>query len=120
MSKEKLSYLILKIAVAFPLVYMAWGSYLRPKVFLVYVPKFLNQFVAPGILLWAVSVILVVIASFILFEKRPFFPPLIATIYFTLIIFLNTHWGTPSFDSYYKDVSVALASLALAIKSRTI
>ena len=55
-----------------------------------------------------------------IFEKRPFVPPLIASIYFAIIILLNAHWGTPSFDFYYKDISIALASLALAIKSRTL
>ena len=120
MSKEKISYLILKIAVAFPLLYMAWGSYLRPKAFAVYAPSFLTQFISTSVLLWIVSTLLVVIAAFIIFEKRPFVPPLIASIYFAIIIFLNAHWGTPSFDSYYKDVSIVLASLALAIKSKTI
>lgn len=120
MSKEKISYLILKIAVAFPLLYMAWGSYLRPKTFAAYVPSFLTHVISSNILLWAISVILVVIAAFILFEKRPFVPPIIASVYFALIIFLNARWGTPSFDLYYKDVSIALAALALAIKSRTL
>jgi len=120
MSKEKVSYLILKIAVAFPLIYMAWGSYLRPKAFSVYVPTFLTQFVTSSVLLWIISTLFVVIAAFILFEKRPFIPPLIASIYFAIIVVLNAHWGTPSFDFYYKDVSIALASLALAVKSKTL
>jgi hypothetical protein len=120
MSKEKISYLILKIAVAFPLIYMAWGSYLRPKAFSVYVPSFLTQFVSANVLLWIISTLFVVIAAFILFEKRPFVPPLIASIFFTIIVLLNATWGKPSFDFYYKDVSIALASLALAIKSKTL
>ena len=120
MSKEKISYLILKIAVAFPLLYMAWGSYLRPKVFAVYVPTFLTQFLSSSVLLWIFSVLFVVLAAFILFEKRPFVPPIIFSFYLGLIVFLNARWGTPSFDFYYKDVAVALTSLALAIKSRTL
>ena len=120
MSKEKISYLILKVAVAFPLIYMAWGSYLRPKAFSVYVPSFLTQFVTSNILLWIISTLFVVIAAFILFEKRPFVPPLIASIYFSIIILLNGHWGTPSFDYYFKDVVIVLTSLALAIKSKTV
>lgn len=120
MSKEKISYLILKIAVAFPLIYMAWGSYLRPKTFSVYVPSFLTQFVSANILLWIISTLFVVIAAFILFEKKPFVPPLIASIFFMIIVLLNANWGKPSFDFYYKDISIALASLALAIKSKTV
>ncbi len=119
MSKEKISHLILKIAVAFPLIYMAWGSYLRPKAFSAYVPTFLTQFFSQNVLLWIISTLFVVIAAFIIFEKKPFVPPLIASIYFTLIVFLNARWGTPSFDFYYKDISIALASLALAVKSKT-
>jgi len=120
MSKEKLSYLILKIAVVFPLLYMAWGTHLRPKAFSVYAPELLTHFISLSALLWIISVVLVVLAAFILFEKKPFVPPLIASIYFAIIIALNAHWGTPSFDFYYKDVSIAFASLALAIKSKTI
>lgn len=120
MSKEKISYLILKVAVAFPLLYIAWGSYLRPKAFTAYVPKFLTQFASTSILLWIVSVLFVVIAAFIFFEKRPFVAPLIVAVYLGLIVFLNARWNTPSFDLFYKDISIALVSLALAIKSRTL
>jgi hypothetical protein len=120
MSKEKISHLILKIAVVFPLVYMAWGSYLRPKVFSVYVPTFLTQFISSSVLLWIISTLFVVIAAFILFEKRPFVPPLIVSIYFAIIVLLNAHWGTPSFDFYYKDIAIALTALALAVKSKTL
>jgi len=120
MSKEKISYLILKIAVAFPLLYMAWGSQLRPKTFSVYVPTFLTQFISLNILLWVITTLFVVIAAFILFEKRPFVAPLIVSIYFVIIILLNAKLGKPSFDFYYKDVTLVLTALALAIKSKTI
>ncbi len=119
MSKEKISFLILKVAVAFPLLYMAWGSHLRPKNFSSYAPSFLTQFISSNVLLWGVSVLLVVVASFIIFEKKPFIPPVIACVYFTLIVFLNATWGKPSFDLYFKDISIALTALALAVKSKT-
>ena len=120
MSKEKLSYLLLKISVAFPLLYMAWGTYLHQKSFSNYAPHFLTQFISLGALLWILSALWVVIAAFILFEKRPFVPPLIAAIYLGIIIFLNARWGTPSFDIFYKDVAISLSALALAVKSKTI
>ena len=120
MSKEKISFLLLKIAVAFPLLYMAWGAYLRPKVFAVYVPTFVTQFASAGAALWVLSVLWVVLAAFILFESRPFVPPLIIAIYLGLIVFLNARWGTPSFDTFYKDVAMALTAFALALKSKTL
>lgn len=120
MSKEKISFLILKIAVAFPLIYMAWGTYLRPKVFAVYIPTFLTSFIGISALLWILSVLCVVLAAFILFESKPFVPPLIVAIYLGMIVFLNARWGTLSFDVYYKDVAIALTALSLSIKSKTL
>lgn len=120
MSKEKISFLVLKIAVAFPLLYMAWGTYLRPKTFALYAPSFLTQFIGLSPLLWILSVLWVVLAAFILFESRPFVPPLIVSIYLGIIVFLNARWGTPSFDLFFKDIAIALTALSLSIKSKTL
>ena len=120
MSKEKITYILLKIAVAFPLLYMAWGTYLRPKAFNVYAPHFLTSFIGLSSLLWILSVIWVVLAAFILFERKPFVAPLITAVYLGTIVFLNARWGTPSFDVFYKDVAIALAAFSLSIKSKTL
>ena len=120
MSKEKIAYILLKIAVAFPLLYMAWGTYLRPKAFSIYAPSFLTPYIGLSALLWILSVLWVVLAAFILFEKRPFVPPLIIAVYLGVIVFLNARWGTPSFDAFYKDIAIALTALSLSIKSKTL
>lgn len=120
MSKEKISFLILKIAVAFPLLYMAWGTYLRQKAFSVYALSFLTPYIGLNTLLWILSVLWVVLAAFILFEHKPFVPPLIVVVYLGIIVFLNARWGTPSFDAFYKDIAIALTALSLSIKSKTL
>ena len=120
MSKEKLSYLLLKLAVAFPLLYMAWGIYLRPKYFAVYIPNFLTQFISHNALVWIISALWMIVAAFIIFERKPFVPPMIAAVYLGLIVFSNARWGTPSFDIFYKDIVIILSALALAVKSKTI
>ena len=119
MTKEKISYLILKLAVAFPLLYGAWSEYLRPKYWGAFVPVSLTHFVSIGIILWIVSVLQVVVASWILFSHRPFAPALTTAIYLGLVVLFNARWGTVSFDIFYRDIAIALAALSLAVKSKT-
>lgn len=119
MSKEKISYLLLKLAVAFPLFYSAWSMYLRPKYWSAYFPEFLTDTIRPGVLLWIVSALLLIAGAWILFNRKPFFPSIAVTVYLGTIVFFNTKWGAPSFDIFYRDIAIALASLALAIKSKS-
>lgn len=119
MSKEKIAYIFLKIAVAFPLLYTSWSMYLHPKIWTGYIPKMITPYITVGIFLWIISVVQIVVASWILFNKKPFTPALITGIYLSAIVFFNTKWGAPSFDIFYRDISIAITSFALAIKSKT-
>jgi hypothetical protein len=118
MSKEKIAFWLLKLAVAFPLIYVSWREYVNPSAWQKYIPNFLD-FIGSDVFIWIMIVFQVVIAALIIFTPRPAIASLVALVYFILIIIFNARWNQPSFDIFFRDISLCLATASLAIKSRS-
>ncbi len=118
MSKEKLAYWCLKLAVALPLLYVSWREYINPSAWYGYIPDFFN-FIPTDTFVWIMIVFQVVVAALILFSPRPATPALLALIFFILIVAFNARWNTASFDILFRDISLCFCAAALTLKARS-
>ena len=105
----------MRLAVAFPLLYVAFGFWKNPDAWLGYIPSFVQSFGVPqNILLTAIMTVHVILALWILSGWRLFFSALIAAVFFTSIVYFNLN----QLDVLFRDIALALAALALAVGSR--
>lgn len=107
---------LLRLAVAFSFIYPAVSALSDPYSWVGYFPSFLLASVGTSslVLLHAFGVIEVLLALWVLFGKRIFVPSVIAAVMLLAIIAFNL----AQFPILFRDVSIALACLALAWKHR--
>ncbi|HEX5774814.1 MAG TPA: hypothetical protein VFY28_02545 [Candidatus Paceibacterota bacterium] len=103
-------------AVAFAFLYPPLSALTDPYSWIGYFPGFLLDAVAPSemLLLYAFGVLQVLLAVLILFMARPWLPSLAAAVVLVAIVA-----ASPSqFPILFRDLSLALAALALALYHR--
>lgn len=110
-SKEWWANLVLRIGVAFAFLYPPINALYNPESWLAYFPQFTRGIVSDDLLLHAFGVVEVVIALWILSGRKIFWPSAAATVALTAIVAFNLN----SFEVVFRDLSIAAASLALAI-----
>jgi len=107
--------ILLRIAVAFAFIYPAVAAVFDPFSWIGFFPLFLRDlFPSDMLLLHLFGITEVAIALWILVGKRIFIPSALASIYLVVIILFNLSL----FDIIFRDVSILLAALALAILHR--
>jgi hypothetical protein len=106
--------LLLRIGVAFSFAYAAASGFLNPTAWVGFFPPFLTAFAPAATLLAIWGVLEVVLALALLFMKDVFYPALIAAV--LLLGVTLTNWG--AMDIVFRDISIALAAIALAFLSR--
>ncbi|MDP2593260.1 MAG: hypothetical protein Q8P52_01255 [bacterium] len=111
---EKLVQFILRIGLAFPFVYAAVGGFMNPTAWTSFFPPFATNYLPEQTLLLAWGVFEFILAAWILFGRRIFWPSIIAATSLTGLIFFN--WGAR--DIIFRDISILAIALALAISNR--
>lgn len=99
--------LLLRLAIAFSFAYPAIAAYFDPDAWIGYFPAFIPSSI---LLLHVFGAVEIVIALWIVFGRRVVIPCVAAAIILLAIVAFNLN----QFDILFRDVSIALAALALA------
>ncbi|MDO8594724.1 MAG: hypothetical protein Q7R93_04410 [bacterium] len=109
------SRLLLRIALAFSFGYVAYGFWLHPDSWTGYLPTFVTHLeLSKSILIFLISGFHLVIALWILSGWKIFIPSVVAAVFLFSVVYFNRN----QLDVLYRDISLALAALALAFSSR--
>lgn len=100
--------LLLRLAVAFSFAYPPIAAFFDPDSWLGYFPAFVPSSI---LFLHAFGILELVIAAWILFGKRIVIPSVAAAVILIVIVAFNIG----QFDILFRDLSIALAALALAL-----
>lgn len=100
--------LLLRAGISFSFLYPAIAALSDPDSWLGYFPSFIP---ANELMLHTFGALEVALALWILFGKRPYIPSFIAAGILIAIVVLNGN----QFDILFRDVSLALAALALGV-----
>lgn len=104
--------MLLRLSVAFSFIYPAVSAIWDPYSWIGYFPSFMLSATGANsfLLLHAFGAVETLLALWILFGKRVFIPSLIAAVMLLAIVAFNL----PQFPILFRDISIALAALALA------
>ncbi len=112
---SKTSQLLLRLALAFAFLYPAYGFWKTPSDWIGYIPVFVkNVGLSQDTLIMALAVVHLIIALWILSGWRIFIPSLAAALFLISIVYFNLN----QLNVLFRDISLALAALALAFHSR--
>lgn len=107
--------LLLRLALAFAFAYPAYGFWSAPANWVGFLPPFVkNLEISEPILLTLLAIFHLVVALWILSGWRIFIPSLVAALFLGSIVFFNL----TQIDILFRDVSLALAALSLALLTR--
>lgn len=114
--KSEVVWFLIRLAIAFAFFYPAVRIHSDPDSWLGYFPAFVKDIGIPtSFLIAGFSVVHIIIGTWILSGKKIFLPSIFATIFLGMVIFFNLN----QIDILFRDVSLFLVSLALAILSTT-
>lgn len=112
---SRTSILLLRIALAFAFLYLAYGFWSSPNDWVGYIPAFVRDIgLSQGVLLMVIAGIHLIIGLWILSGWKIFLPSLVATVMLGTIVYFNQN----QLDILFRDISLALVALALAFSSR--
>ncbi len=111
MNREKLPELILRLGAAFAFLYPPLNALVNPYSWLGYFPNFLTGSIPDMVLLHGFGIIEVIIALWIVFGKKIFWPSAVASAMLLGIILFNFH----NFEVLFRDVSILAMTLSLAV-----
>ncbi len=112
---SKTSSLLLRLALAFAFLYPAYGFWSDPNPWVGYIPAFARDIgLSQGVLLMLIAGFHLVLAFWILSGWRIFFPSIIAAVFLGAVVYFNLN----QLDIFFRDISLALAALALAFSNR--
>lgn len=107
--------LLLRIALAFSFLYPAYGFWKHPADWIGYVPMFVKNIGIPeSTLLMLLAAFHLILALWLLSGWRIFAPSIVAALFLFGIVYFNFN----QLDILFRDISLALAALALAFQSR--
>lgn len=104
--------LIARLGVAFAFVYPAIDEIFVPSDWIGYFPQFiLNSGIPQTVILHSFGALEIVLALWLVWGKRAYIPAAIMTLMLVAIVGFNL----ASFEVVFRDLSIAAASLALAV-----
>lgn len=113
---NKTSNLLLRVALAFAFLYPAYGFWTNPNDWVGYIPAIVKNIgLSQGVLLMLIAGLHLVIALWILSGWKIFIPSLVAAIFLGGIVYFNQN----QLDILFRDISLALVALSLALGSRS-
>ena len=105
----------MRLALTFAFLYPAYGFLTNPNDWLGYIPVFVRNIgISQDVLLILIAGFHLVLALWILSGWRIFLPSLIAAVFLGSVVYFNLN----QLDILFRDISLALAALALAFGSR--
>ncbi len=107
------AWFLVRLGVAFSFLYPPIAAYFDPYSWIGYFPSFMKGFLPDELLLHSFGILEIIIGLWILSGIRIFIPSAIAAIMLFLIVLFN--W--PQLDVLFRDISIALAAVALAVMS---
>jgi uncharacterized membrane protein YphA (DoxX/SURF4 family) len=107
------AWFLVRLGVAFSFLYPPIAAYFDPYSWTGYFPSFIKGFVPDELLLHGFGILEILIGLWILSGIRIFIPSVLAGLLLLLIVLLNL----PQLDVLFRDLSIALAAIALAIMS---
>ena len=112
MDKQYLSNLLLRIGLAFVFLYAGMGAFINPNSWVGFIPN-IGNFITKAILLQIHSIINVLLALWLLSNKKIFYASIISSIFLFAIIIFNLN----SFEIVFRDVAILLMAIALSVLS---
>lgn len=107
--------LLLRLAISFSFFYVAYGFWADANDWIGFVPAFVKNIGVPqALLIDAIAVFHLIIALWILSGWRIFLPSLAAAFFLLGVVYFN--WN--QMYILFRDISLALAALALALTAR--
>ena len=114
MEKEKAVLLILRIGIAFSFIYVAFSAFLNPANWIGFIPDFATLgLVSKELFLQIHAVIDLILGLWLLWGNKTFYAAIVSAIFLAGIILFNLG----SMDTIYRDISILLAAVALAVIS---
>lgn len=113
MDWDRLAKFVLRAGVAFAFVYPPFNALSSPFDWIGYFPSFTRGIVPDLVLLHIFGAVEVVIALWILWGRKIFWPSALATVMLVAIVAFNLN----NFVVVFRDLSIAAASLSLALMS---
>jgi hypothetical protein len=110
MKKEKLVSLLLRLGLAFAFIYAAISAFINPTAWIGFFPEFLR---GEGVLM-IFSVGEIVLGLWLLWGKKVFYAAILSALAMAGIVWFN--FG--AMDIVFRDVSILLMAIALAVLSR--
>ena len=111
----KTSSLLLRIALSFAFLYPAYGFWTNPNDWLGYIPEFVRNIgLSQNVLLMLLTGFHLIIALWLLSGWRIFIPAVLAALFLLSVVYFNRN----QLDVLFRDISLALAALALAFSNR--
>ena len=110
MEKEKLASLLLRLGLAFSFFYAAISAFINPTSWIGFLPEFLRG----GGMLTAFSISEIILGLWLLSGWKTFYSSVLSAIVIAGITVFN--FG--SFDIVFRDVSILLMAIALAVLSK--
>lgn len=105
---------MLRIGVAFSLLYPPFSALFDPISWAGYIPQFLRGYVPDLVFLHAFGALEVVLALWILSGKKIFWPSLVTALLLLAIVAFNAN----QMEVLFRDLSLAAMALALALFAR--
>jgi len=116
MIKEDYAKLILRYGIAFSFIYAGVAAYFSPENWIGFIPFFLREILPGNILLNIHSSFNVLLGLWLLSGKKVYYSSIVSAIaLFTIIIF-----NFSSLDIIFRDITILLGAVALAILSKNV
>ena len=111
---SNISRLLLRLAIAFAFLYVAYGFWTHSSNWVGYLPAFVKGLgLGENVLIMLFAGFHLIIGLWILSGWRIFIPSLLAAVFLGAIVYFNLN----QLNVLFRDVSLALAALALAFSS---
>ncbi len=115
MEKEKLVSLILRVAIAFSLIYVAIAAFINPLNWVGYIPDFATLgLMSKETFLMIHAVIDLILGLWLLSGRWTFYASILSALFLAGIVLFNIG----EIIVLYRDISILLAAVALAVLSR--
>lgn len=111
MTQKKLSFFLLRAAIASVFMYAAISSFLTPDNWIGYFPLFLRHIVPQNILLGGFSIYEFALSIWLLSGKFTFYAAILSAVTLSGIIVFNLN----QLDVVFRDFAIILSSLSLAV-----
>jgi uncharacterized membrane protein len=110
MESNKLASLLLRLGIAFSLIYVGIVSFVNPSSWIGFIPSFLQG----STLLIVFSVYEIALGLWLLWGKKIFY----ASVLTALTMFFIVIFNLGAFDIVFRDLTIMLAAIALAVLTR--